>query len=82
MEKHSKRWIETDERLQRITLELINVSDVDHVSVQAVCKHANINRSTFYEHYADVYDLLDKLEMKNRKRIMARYKPGEVAVFS
>lgn len=34
----------------------------NRISVTAIIKKAGVNRSTFYAHYLDKYDLLDKIE--------------------
>lgn len=59
---HSRRWIETDKHIRQTALELLNRPDARNLSVRFICEEAGINRTTFYEHYLDIYDLLDKLE--------------------
>ena len=43
-------------------LELLKEKPVAKITVKEICEHAEINRSTFYKHYRDVYDLMEKLE--------------------
>lgn len=42
-------------------LELLHKQSVERISVGELCELADINRSTFYRHYADVYALLDEI---------------------
>ena len=42
-------------------LELLAKQGVERISVGELCGLADINRSTFYRHYADVYALLDEI---------------------
>ncbi len=42
--------------------DLLKQMPVSRISVKAICEAAGINRSTFYRHYLDVYDLLEKTE--------------------
>ena len=35
---------------------------MEKIRVRDICKQALINKSTFYAHYADAFDLSDKLE--------------------
>jgi AcrR family transcriptional regulator len=43
--------------LESALLELITERDLTRISVSDLTKRAGVNRSTFYEHYADVHDL-------------------------
>jgi len=74
----SNNSIPNDPRIKR-TLNLIREAFVslmdekgfDQITVQDITKHAEINRATFYRHYLDKYDLLEKTvdEMLDRLRI-------------
>ncbi len=35
---------------------------IEHITVKEICEHAELNRSTFYLHYTDQYDLLTAVE--------------------
>ena len=62
---HSKndiRYIKTDRSIQNSFWTLMNKKGFSHMSVQDIIKESMINRSTFYDHYKDKYDLLDQLE--------------------
>ena len=48
--------------IQNVFLELLKEKPVAKITVKEICEHAEINRSTFYKHYQDVYDLMEKLE--------------------
>lgn len=43
-------------------LSLLREKPVEKITVTELCAKADINRSTFYAHYLDVYDLKEKLE--------------------
>ncbi|QDP39495.1 TetR/AcrR family transcriptional regulator [Radiobacillus deserti] len=43
-------------------IELLKEKQISAITVKEICELADINRSTFYAHYADQYDLLDKIE--------------------
>lgn len=43
-------------------LQLIEEKSIDKITVSEICEIANINRSTFYRHYYDIYDLEEKIE--------------------
>lgn len=48
--------------LKKSLLQLLNEKQFSSVTVKEICEVADINRSTFYAHYADQYDLLEKIE--------------------
>lgn len=41
-------------------IKLLETKDLDFISVKDVCTEANVNRSTFYLHYDNTYDLLEE----------------------
>lgn len=43
-------------------VELLKKKPINKITVKEICDMAEINRATFYKHYLDVYDLLDKIE--------------------
>jgi AcrR family transcriptional regulator len=42
--------------------ELYAVKPIDRISVQEIANRAGYNRSSFYQHFCDIYELLDYLE--------------------
>ncbi|UFU00218.1 TetR family transcriptional regulator C-terminal domain-containing protein [Radiobacillus kanasensis] len=43
-------------------MKLLNEKQISSITVKEICELSDINRSTFYSHYTDQYDLLDKVE--------------------
>ena len=43
-------------------MSLLKQKPIDKISVTELCQAANVNRGSFYAHYADVYDLLGQIE--------------------
>ncbi|SHE63073.1 transcriptional regulator, TetR family [Atopostipes suicloacalis DSM 15692] len=58
-----KRKTNTKENIKKAFIQLIKDKGFDSLTVSDLAREANINRGTFYLHYLDKYDLLDKLEM-------------------
>lgn len=52
----------TQMRIRDAFLECLSKKPVSKITVKEICDIAEINRATFYKHYADPFDLLDKLE--------------------
>lgn len=55
-------------------LELLQHKPVAKITVTELCDKAQINRATFYKHYMDVQDLLDKLEERLFENIRAFFR--------
>lgn len=45
-------------------VQLRTIKPIQKISVTELCGAAGVNKSTFYAHYRDIYDLSDKLETK------------------
>ncbi|MCM1060980.1 MAG: TetR family transcriptional regulator C-terminal domain-containing protein [Eubacterium sp.] len=43
-------------------VKLLKTNPINKITVKEICAMSEINRATFYKHYLDVYDLLDKIE--------------------
>lgn len=52
----------TQDVIQKAFLELLREKPVSKITVKEVCNTAEINRGTFYKHYQDCYDLMEKIE--------------------
>ncbi|MBP2079607.1 TetR/AcrR family transcriptional regulator [Oceanobacillus polygoni] len=48
--------------LKESLLELLNDKPISTITIKELCARADINRSTFYSHYTDQYDLLNQIE--------------------
>ena len=48
--------------LKNSLLKLMKDEPINKITVTDICKMADINRGTFYIHYLDAYDLLEKIE--------------------
>ena len=48
--------------IRKAFTELMNQKPIESITIAELCKRANINRSTFYNHYTDIYNLRDRME--------------------
>ena len=76
--KSNQRYLETERKIQECLIELLNKKDIDEITVSEICKKVQINRSTFYAHYLDLYDLLDKLQKYMNTSLINRYNKSEL----
>ena len=54
----------SQEKIEKIFLQLIQKKNIDEISVSTICEKANLNRSTFYSNYIDIYDLAEKIKQQ------------------
>lgn len=59
---NNKRRKDSQNRIEHAFIKLIQGKEINEISVTDICKEAQINRSTFYANYLDIYDLLDKIK--------------------
>lgn len=71
MKEHTEnRRVRMTKRLMKdALLELLEHTDLSNISVTALCKAADINRSTFYNYYTCPSDLLREIENEVLDRI-------------
>lgn len=51
-------------------IKLLKDKPINRITVKEICELSEINRATFYKHYLDVYDLLDKIEEQYLDELM------------
>jgi len=70
MNKHENRRVRMTKRLlKEALLELLEKEELVNISVTAICKAADVHRSTFYDYYRDPADLLREVEQDFLDRV-------------
>lgn len=64
-----KRIEKTKALIKDTFLALSLTTPAEKITVKAICDKANINRGTFYYHYLDVPDLIEKLGTDAAERV-------------
>lgn len=62
MKENDARVVGTRGAIRESFISLLRKKPVSRITVKEICEHSKINRSTFYNHYADPLDVLEKLE--------------------
>lgn len=57
-----RRILRTKRLLTDALVSLLKVKSIQNISVKELCDTADINRSTFYLHYKDIYDMMQQIE--------------------
>lgn len=63
--KHDFRVVRTRASIKNALLELLNTKELQEITVKELTEKAQCNRNTFYLHYVDKYDLIEKLCTEN-----------------
>lgn len=81
--KKNKQFQDSALRMEQAMLELINKIPFEKITVRLICEKAGVNRSTFYAHYTDIYQMIELMETNLQQELMERYPvPGSVAPLS
>lgn len=56
------RIAKTKQSIREAFIELRSDKALERVTIKELCELAKINKSTFYAHYADIYDLSEQIE--------------------
>lgn len=72
--KNNKRYRENEIRMETAMLDLLKTNSFEKITVKRICEKASVNRSTFYAHFMDIYDMLDKMETHLRDELLNAFK--------
>ena len=85
MNEKDRRVLKTKESLKGALLRLTCFKEPGSISIKELTEAAGMNRSTFYDHYHDVYELYDEVEQdalaKVRGALMDREFPDRGAIY-
>lgn len=81
--KNNKQFQNSAMRMEQAMLDLMNQTPFEKITVRLLCEKAEVNRSTFYAHYTDIYDMIEQMESNLQKELLNSYSvPGSVTPFS
>ncbi len=60
MNKSESKYFNTAIRFDKALLSLLEKKTFEYITIKEVCEKAKVNRSTFYLHYENLYDLLEE----------------------
>ena len=75
----SKKTLYTQKALRDSLIELMQKKPISKITIKELCENADINRTTFYAHYTDQYDLLKHIEDETLswgKEMIANFSPN------
>ena len=56
------RVVKTKKNIREAFIEMRKKHSLDEIKVNALCEKAMVNKTTFYNHYQDIYELSEELE--------------------
>lgn len=71
--KNNQRFRDMDKKLKATMLELLETTDFEKITVKSICETAHVNRSTFYAHYSDVYEIMEQMEEHLNEELLESY---------
>ncbi|MDD3341591.1 MAG: TetR-like C-terminal domain-containing protein [Bacilli bacterium] len=71
---NNKRKKDSIRKIESAFVQLLQGKELNQISVIEICKRTNLNRSTFYSNYLDIYDLADKVRENMEKDVSILYK--------
>ena len=72
--KNNKRKRDSIQKIEQVLIEFLQTKELNQISVSDICKKANLNRSTFYANYVDIYELADTIREKLEAQVSELYK--------
>ncbi len=75
---NNKRRRASQEKFQKVFLELLQGHELEEISVSDICKEAGLNRSTFYANYLDIFDLADQIRETLEQEVNGLYENDAV----
>ncbi len=60
MNKNESKYFNTAIKMNEALITILEKKDFEYITVMEICKTAGVNRSTFYLHYENTFDLLQE----------------------
>lgn len=77
--KNNQRAQKTRETIKLTFMNLLTKKPLGEITVGEICNHAHINRSTFYTHFIDILDLMEKIELNISEKMFEVFATGQVS---
>lgn len=71
--ENNKRRRTSRLKIEKALIEFLQTKELHQISVSQICKKANLNRSTFYANYTDIYDLADTIREELEAQVAELY---------
>lgn len=76
--KENMGFQKTHQRIQETLMAMIEKKPIQSITVSDLCKAVDINRSTFYAHFTDIYAVMESICEKLENELIEEYKANYV----
>lgn len=80
--KNNKRLRESVEKIERAFIEALQTKELGGITVSDICKTAEVNRSTFYANFSDIYELADRIRQHLEEDVGALYEEERTKTYN
>ena len=80
--KNNRRRRASVERIEKAFIEMLQLKELNKITVSDICKRCELNRSTFYANYLDIYDLADKVRAHLEEEVNRLYEAEQQQKFN
>ncbi len=80
--KNNRRRRESIEKIERAFIEMLQHKELNEITVSDICKKCELNRSTFYANFIDIYDLADKIREHLEEEVGRLYEAEQTQKFN
>ncbi len=61
---NNERYQATEDKIIQAFIQLLSEKEVPAITVSEICRMSGIHRTSFYLHFQDVYELMDRIEIR------------------
>lgn len=73
MNKNESKYYNASIKMNNALIQILDKKEFEDITVKEICQMASVNRSTFYLHYENTYDLLNETINNLYKDFFSRY---------
>ncbi|MGN0614483.1 MAG: TetR/AcrR family transcriptional regulator [Porcipelethomonas sp.] len=77
MNKSETKYHNTALKMHNALIRLLEKKDFDKISIIEICSEAKVNRSTFYAHYANTYELLKEAYSERLQQLFQSFSQSQ-----
>lgn len=77
--KKNRGYQRTHAMIKKCTWDFLQEKDLDRIVIGEICEKALINRSTFYAHFQDIYDVFAQIEEDLEEELLQIYQEADLS---